>query len=119
LADPIWRPLVERLARHRRLVRYERGCGLSDWEVDEFSVDALVRDLEAVVDAAGLERFPLLGLSQGGPIVVAYAARHPERVSRLILYGTYSCGYFKRGPTPAQHVRRESSAYVAPVVGIR
>jgi pimeloyl-ACP methyl ester carboxylesterase/DNA-binding CsgD family transcriptional regulator len=100
---PIWRPLFERLARHRRLVRYdERGCGLSDWEVDEFSLDAWVRDLEAVVDAAGLERFPLLGMSQGGPIVIAYTARHPERVSRLILYGTYSRGYFERGLTPAQ-----------------
>jgi DNA-binding NarL/FixJ family response regulator len=61
-----------------------------------------VRDLEAVVDAAGLDRFPLLGMSQGGPIAIAYAVRHPERVSRLVLYGTYSRGYFKRDPTPAQ-----------------
>ena len=100
---PIWRPLFERLARNRRLIRYdERGCGLSDWEVDEFSLDVWVRDLEAVVDAAGLDRFPLLGVSQGGPIAIAYAVRHPERVSRLVLYGTYSRGYFKRDPTPAQ-----------------
>jgi pimeloyl-ACP methyl ester carboxylesterase/DNA-binding CsgD family transcriptional regulator len=100
---PIWRPLFERLAHNRRLIRYdERGCGLSDWEVDEFSLDAWVCDLEAVVDAAGLDRFPLLGMSQGGPIAIAYAVRHPERVSRLVLYGTYSRGYFKRDPTPAQ-----------------
>jgi len=100
---PIWRPLFERLARNRRLIRYdERGCGLSDWEIDEFSLDVWVRDLEAVVDAAGLDRFPLLGMSQGGPIAIAYAVRHPERVSRLVLYGTYSRGYFKRDPTPAQ-----------------
>jgi len=100
---PVWRPLFERLARNRRLVRYdERGCGLSDWEVDEFSLDAWVRDLEAVVDAAGLQRFPLLGISQGGPIAIAYAARHPERVSRLVLCGTYSRGYMKRDATPAQ-----------------
>jgi pimeloyl-ACP methyl ester carboxylesterase/DNA-binding CsgD family transcriptional regulator len=100
---PIWRPLFERLARNRRLIRYdERGCGLSDWEIDEFSLDVWVRDLEAVVDAAGLDRFPLLGVSQGGPIAIAYAVRHPERVSRLVLYGTYGRGYFKRDPTPAQ-----------------
>ena len=100
---PVWRPLFERLARNRRLVRYdERGCGLSDWEVDEFSLDVWVRDLEAVVDAAGLKRFPLLGISQGGPIAIAYAVRHPERVSRLVLYGTYACGYMKRNLTPAQ-----------------
>jgi DNA-binding CsgD family transcriptional regulator/alpha-beta hydrolase superfamily lysophospholipase len=61
-----------------------------------------VHDLETVVDAAGLERFPLLGISQGGPIAIAYAVRHPERVSRLILYGSYGCGYNKRPLTAAQ-----------------
>jgi pimeloyl-ACP methyl ester carboxylesterase/DNA-binding CsgD family transcriptional regulator len=100
---PIWRPLFERLARKRRLVRYdERGCGLSDRDVDEFSLDAWVRDLEAVVDAAGLRRFPLLGISQGGPIAIAYAVRHPERVSHLVLHGSYSTGFAKRGLTPAK-----------------
>lgn len=100
---PIWRPLFERLARNRRLVRYdERGCGLSDWNVTDFSLDAWVRDLETVVDAAGLERFPLLGISQGGPIAIAYAIRHPERVSRLILYGSYGSGYNKRKLSAAQ-----------------
>jgi pimeloyl-ACP methyl ester carboxylesterase/DNA-binding CsgD family transcriptional regulator len=105
---PVWRPLFERLARKRRFVRYdERGCGLSDRDVDEFSLDAWVRDLEAVVDAAGLQRFPLLGISQGGPIAIAYAVRHPERVSRLVLYGTYSRGHLKRNPTPAQILERQ------------
>jgi pimeloyl-ACP methyl ester carboxylesterase/DNA-binding CsgD family transcriptional regulator len=100
---PIWRPLFERLARKRKLVRYdERGCGLSDWNVSEFSLDAWVSDLETVVDAAGLERFPLLGISQGGPIAIAYAIRHPERVSRLILYGSYGSGYNKRRLSAAQ-----------------
>ena len=100
---PIWRPLFERLARKRKLVRYdERGCGLSDWNVADFSLDAWVSDLETVVDAAGLERFPLLGISQGGPIAIAYAMRHPERVSRLILYGSYASGYNKRNLKPAQ-----------------
>jgi len=100
---PVWRPLFERLARNRRLVRYDaRGCGLSDWDVDEFSLEVWVRDLEAVVDAAGLKRFSLLGISQGGPIAITYAVRHPERVSRLVLLGAYARGYMKRDPTPAQ-----------------
>jgi pimeloyl-ACP methyl ester carboxylesterase len=63
----------------------ERGCGLSDWDVDHLSIDTKLADLEAVVDACGLERFALLGLSGGGPASVAYAARHPERVSKLVL----------------------------------
>jgi pimeloyl-ACP methyl ester carboxylesterase len=68
----------------------ERGCGLSDWDVDEasYTLDAWVADLETVVDTLGLERFPLLGISQGGAIAVSYAARHPERVSNLVIYGT-------------------------------
>ncbi|HVE56633.1 MAG TPA: alpha/beta hydrolase, partial [Pyrinomonadaceae bacterium] len=83
-------------------MRYdERGCGLSDWNVADFSLDAWVRDLETVVDAAGIERFPLLGISQGGPIAIAYAIRHPERVSRLILYGSFARGYNKRNLSPA------------------
>ena len=105
---PIWRPLFERLARNRRFIRYdERGCGLSDWDVEDFSLEAWVQDLETVVDAAGLERFSLLGISQGGPIAIAYAVRHPERVSRLVLYGTYACGHLKRNPTPMQIEERK------------
>jgi pimeloyl-ACP methyl ester carboxylesterase len=72
-------------------VRYdERGCGLSDWQVgdDSFTLDAWVRDLETVVDALGLDRFPLLGISQGGAIAITYAARHPERVSHVVVFGT-------------------------------
>jgi pimeloyl-ACP methyl ester carboxylesterase len=66
------------------LVRYdERGCGLSDWDA-VLSFDAWVRDLETVVDAVGLKRFPLLGVSQGVPIAITYAVRHPERVSHLV-----------------------------------
>src|SRR5918994_3601564 len=105
---PVWRPLFERLARKRRLVRYdERGCGLSDQDVDEFSLDAWVHDLEAVVDAAGLERFPLLGISQGGPIAIAYATRHPERVSHLILYGSYGRGLLHSGVPEQEREERE------------
>jgi pimeloyl-ACP methyl ester carboxylesterase/DNA-binding CsgD family transcriptional regulator len=90
-----WRPWIDELTRHHTLVRYDlRGCGLSDRTPADpaCSLQAWVADLEAVVDALGLERFPLLGLCQGGAIAVAFAARHPERVSRLVLYGSYVQG---------------------------
>ena len=85
------------LARDFTLLRYDaRGNGLSDWDVDEVSLDAWVSDLETVVDAAGLNRFPLLGMSQGCAISVAFAVRHPERVSHLILYGGFARGAYRR-----------------------
>ena len=72
------------------MIRYdERGNGMSDWDVTDFGLEPRVADLEAVADAAGLERFAMVGMSQGGPVGVAYAARHPRRLTRLILYGTY------------------------------
>ncbi|WP_456858101.1 alpha/beta fold hydrolase [Bradyrhizobium sp. USDA 4515] len=81
--------LVE-LARRNTLVRYDaRGSGLSDWDVSEMSLDAWVIDLKAVVDASGLERFPLFGYSQGCAVSVAFANRYPNRVSKLILYGGF------------------------------
>jgi serine/threonine protein kinase/alpha-beta hydrolase superfamily lysophospholipase len=96
--SPIWAPLLHELVRDFRLVRYdERGTGLSDRDVPEMSFEAFVRDLEAVADAAGLERFPLLGVSQGCAFSIAYAARHPERVTHLVLYGGYSRGLTRRG----------------------
>jgi len=96
----IWRHWLAGLARNHRLVRYdERGCGLSDWDVRDFSLEAWVRDLETVVDAAGLDRFPLLGISQGGPVAIAYAVRHPERVSHLVLLGSFAQGRRKRART--------------------
>jgi pimeloyl-ACP methyl ester carboxylesterase len=88
--SPIWRHWWDGLSRNHRLVRYDqRGCGLSDWDVDILTLDAWVDDLGAVVDAAGLDQFDLLGVSQGGAVAVTYAAKHPERVRRLVLYGTY------------------------------
>ena len=96
--SPVWRHLLRALAKDRLLVRYdERGNGLSDWEVEDISFEAFVSDLETVVDAVGIERFPLLGISQGCAVSIAYAVRHPERVSRLILYGGYAKGRLKRG----------------------
>lgn len=86
--SPVWRRWLDTLARRRTLVRYdERGCGLSDRDVD-LSLDAFVHDLERLVDELGLERFPLLGMSQGASTSLAYAVRHPERVSHLILIGS-------------------------------
>ncbi|RSM64518.1 transcriptional regulator [Actinoplanes sp. ATCC 53533] len=90
---PVWSHWLNGLARDRELIRYdERGCGLSDWEVPSFTFDDWVDDLETMVEALGLDRFPLLGVSQGGAVAVAYAARRPERVSRLILAGAYARG---------------------------
>lgn len=89
--SPVWRHWWQALTGNHTLVRYdERGCGLSDWDIgpEGFGLEPWVRDLETVVDALDLERFPLLGMSQGGPIAIEYAARHPERVSHLIVYGT-------------------------------
>ena len=99
--NPVWRHWLAELSRRFRLVRYdERGCGLSDWDVGRFSLDDWVDDLETVVDAAGLDRFPLLGISQGGPVAIAYAVRHPERVTHLVLLGSFAQGRRKSARTP-------------------
>jgi pimeloyl-ACP methyl ester carboxylesterase/DNA-binding CsgD family transcriptional regulator len=105
LASPVWRPWLAALSREHTYIRYDqRGCGLSDAEVDDFSLDAWVGDLEAVVDGLGLERFPLLGMSQGGAVAIAYAVRHPERVSHLVLAGAYARGALRRATTEAQRL---------------
>ena len=107
--SPIWRHVFRGLSRGHTLVRYDaRGNGMSDWDVDALSLDAWVTDLETVVDAVGIERFPLLGISQGGPVAVAYSVRHPERVSHLILYGAFALGGKKRAP--AEKEMREAMA---------
>ena len=98
--SPVWRHWWRELSARYQLVRYdERGGGLSDWDVEDFSLEAWVADLETVVDAAGLDRFVLLGISQGGPVAMTYAARHPERVRGLILYGTFPRGRLMRATT--------------------
>ena len=109
--SPVWRHWLLELSRDYNFVRYdERGCGLSDWAVPELSFESWVRDLETVVDAVAPERFPLLGISQGAPIAIAYAVRHPERVSHLILHGGYARGRLQRNVTPQQ--RREAELMV-------
>jgi len=111
LESPIWRHLYRELARDRTVIRYDpRGNGLSDRSVDEISFDAFVRDLEAVVDAAGITRFALLGISQGCATSIAYAVRHPDRVSHLVLYGGYAVGFNRRARSAAQ--KEEDDALV-------
>lgn len=94
----VTRPFLDKLGADFAVTRYDqRGNGLSDWAVNDFSLDRFVDDLAAVVDAADIERFALYGTSQGAPISVAYAVRHPERVSHLILHGGYVRGRLVRG----------------------
>ena len=96
--SPVWRPWLRELTRDHTLARFDiRGSGLSDRDVEDQGLEAWVRDLEAVADALGWRRFPLLGICQGGAIAIAYAARHPERVSRLVLYNTYAQGAYTEG----------------------
>jgi pimeloyl-ACP methyl ester carboxylesterase len=105
---PIWSPLFRALARRRRLIRYdERGAGLSDWDVADISMTAFVEDLESVVDAAGLDKFALLGISQGAAVSIEYAARHPERVTKLVLFGGYPAGW-RINATPETIAEREA-----------
>ena len=103
LNSPVWGPWIAGLSRAHTLLRYDgRGCGLSDAVSTPLTLDAWVSDLEAVVDAAGLQRFALLGCSQGAAISIAYAARHPERVSCLVLVGGYARGALQRKLPPEQ-----------------
>lgn len=108
--SPVWRHLLDEFARDHQFLRYdERGTGLSDRKVEDLSLDAFVSDLEAVLDTVGLDKFPLFGISQGGPVAVAYAHRHPERVTHLVLLGTFATGW-KKVPdlSPAAVERRKA-----------
>jgi len=97
--SPVWRHWIRFFSDHFRFVRYdERGCGMTDLNIGDLSLERWVEDLESVVEAADPQGpFALLGISQGGPICVAYAVKHPERVSHLVLYGAYARGAFRRG----------------------
>lgn len=107
--SPVWRPWVEALSRGHRYIRYDqRGCGLSDVGEAGFSLEASVDDLEAVADHMGLERFTLMGMSQGGATAVCYAARHPERVSHLVLVGAYARGASWRATTEEERLEAET-----------
>jgi pimeloyl-ACP methyl ester carboxylesterase len=100
--SPVWGPVFAELARHCRLIRFDqRGNGLSDWEVKEISADTMINDMEAVAAAAGLERFALLGISQGCAFSIRYAVENPDKVTCLVLLGGYLRGRLKR-PAPEQ-----------------
>ncbi len=106
--SPVWRHWIRFFSDHFRFVRHdERGCGMTDWNVCDISFERRVEDLEAVVAAADpREPFALLGISQGAATCVAYAVRHPERVSRLVLYGGYARGVFRRGDPDKERLYR-------------
>jgi class 3 adenylate cyclase/pimeloyl-ACP methyl ester carboxylesterase len=107
--SPLWRPWIEALSRDHTLLRMDqRACGLSDTDVADISFESWVRDLEAVVDAAGFQHFALLGHSQGAAISIEYAVRHPERVSHLVLLGGYARGWMKRGLPPERMAELEA-----------
>ena len=105
----IWKPVFRGLSRDNTFIRYDaRGNGLSDREVPDVCFEDFVSDLETVVDAAGVDRFALHGLSQGCAVSIAYAVRHPERVSHLILLGGYPLGWKKRARTQAEREAGEA-----------
>jgi len=105
--SPAWRHWFETLASHHRLCRYDiRGTGLSDRRNDaDISFATQVVDLELIADSANLDRFALLGISQGAAIAIEYAARHPDRVTHLVIHGGYSRGWARRGPDSLRYGR--------------
>ena len=108
LESPVWKHWLQFLSTHSRFVRYdERGCGMSDWQVGTLSMEQWTDDLEAVVAAARpTEPITLLGMSQGAAVCINYAVRHPGQVGRMILYGGYSHGVYKRTPSPSESAHR-------------
>lgn len=110
LNSPVFGPWIRELSKYNQYIRYdERGCGLSDHDPKDFSFEAWVRDLEALVDHIGLKKFALLGVSQGGPVGIAYTVRHPERVSHLILVGAFARGWNRRDLPPSELVARNAA----------
>ena len=96
--SPLTGPLLQHLANRFRVIRYDgRGVGLSDRNVSKITFATMLEDLEAVINSAQIERFLLLGISGGAPTSIAYAVKHPERVSKLVLFGGYARGRNKRG----------------------
>jgi len=115
--DGDFRAYFEALGQHCRVIRYDaRSNGLSDWDVGEVDLDALVTDLEALMDTLALERATIYGQCFGGPIAIAYAARHPDRVERLILDGTYATG--RRITSPERQARLLATMRDLPEAGL-
>ena len=109
-SSPVWAPLFHELAGFCQLLRYDtRGVGLSDWNIENITFDLLVEELEAVINASGVAKFALLGISQGAAVAIDYAARNPDRVTHLILWGGFARGRRKRGK---QEDLAESEAFL-------
>src|SRR5207248_6257980 len=106
--SPLYHELAY-LGEHLQLIKYDkRGTGLSDRGITDFSVEARLRDLEAVIAALKLKKFALYGISEGGPIAMLYAARNRRRVSHLILQGTFAGAMHSRaGDALAELVRAQ------------
>ena len=101
--SPVWKAFYQEMSRDNAFFRYDaRGNGLSDREVPDVSYEHFVDDLEAIVDAAGIDRFALLGISQGCAVSIGYAIRHPERLSHMVLLGGYAVGWKKRARSAAE-----------------
>jgi pimeloyl-ACP methyl ester carboxylesterase/DNA-binding CsgD family transcriptional regulator len=102
--SPLWRHWIRFFSDHFHFIRYdERGCGMTDWEVADLSFERWVQDIESVIERVALpQRFALLGISQGASVCIDYAVRHPERVSKLLLYGGYARGWARRGNVPGE-----------------
>jgi pimeloyl-ACP methyl ester carboxylesterase/DNA-binding CsgD family transcriptional regulator len=108
-----WRPWLDIFTRDHTVLRHDsRGCGLSDRDADNLSFETWVQDLECVVEAAGFRRFAMVGTCWGGPIAIEYAARHPERVSRLVLHGSYARGRLRRTDSPKEAEKSRALADV-------
>jgi len=111
--SPVWGPVFTELARHCQLVRFDqRGNGLSDWEVDEISQDAMLGDMSTVAHAAGLDRFALLGISQGCAYSIHYAVENPERVTCLVFLGGFLLGRLKRSDPEQKKVHEALAATI-------
>ena len=92
--SPVWRSFIQEFSRDHQVIRYDqRGTGLSDRNAEDLSLDAFVDDLETVAKAMNLMRFPLFAVSQGGPVAIAFAAKHPKMVSHIVLFGSFATGW--------------------------
>ncbi len=107
--SPVWSHLLHEFSACNQLIRYDqRGTGLSDQNTTDLTLETFVADLESVVDSVGIERFTLFGISQGGPVALAYAHRHPEKVSHLILLGSFAAGWKRAGLEPGVLEKRQA-----------
>lgn len=116
--SPVWRHVHRHFAQTHQLIRYDpRGNGLSEWDVDDFSLARQVEDLEAVANAVGLDRFPILGISQAAAVSVAYCVKNPDRVSRMAFYAGYACGWRHHGSEKRIKATEASIALIESVWG--